>query len=206
MVFARQHPAAIDAGVFHNDVIATSHLDTLLVHERAWVDQERVLAELAEKFQAVCGQPLQTHVVAEADLSLDDAVASYVFNAQMVDGPDGGRTLLVPEACEDHDQVKAVLDLWQQAGALDGYELVSLAQSMDNGGGPACLRLRVVMTEAERAAVAEGVWLTEGRAEALRDWARTHLRERLTLDDLADPVLVAESEAAVMAAKACLGL
>ena len=39
-------PTAIDAGVFHNDVIAVGHGTALLCHEQAWLDQDAVLAEL----------------------------------------------------------------------------------------------------------------------------------------------------------------
>ncbi|MEO8347225.1 MAG: N-succinylarginine dihydrolase, partial [Betaproteobacteria bacterium] len=72
-----------------------------------------------------------------------------------------------------------------------------LKQSMKNGGGPACLRLRVALTAAERAAVQANVFLNEELAQALDAWIRANYRDRLAPADLADPLLLEESRRAL---------
>jgi succinylarginine dihydrolase len=67
---------------------------------------------------------------------------------------------------------------------------------MNNGGGPACLRLRIVLTEAELAAAAPGVFMTDALYVTLVEWVKRHYRDRLAPDDLADPELHSESRAA----------
>lgn len=48
-VFAQQDPAAIDRGVFHNDVIAVSNRHVLFHHQHAFLNQQAVLDQLREK-------------------------------------------------------------------------------------------------------------------------------------------------------------
>ncbi len=72
-----------------------------------------------------------------------------------------------------------------------------LKQSMKNGGGPACLRLRVALTDAERAAVRANVFLDDSLAASLEQWIREHYRDRLAPSDLADPLLLDESRRAL---------
>ena len=76
---------------------------------------------------------------------------------------------------------------------FDRVEFVDLRESMDNGGGPACLRLRVVLTPDELASVASGVFLTDELVTQLENWIDRHYRESLTAADLADPDLMKES-------------
>ncbi len=56
---------------------------------------------------------------------------------------------------------------------------------MANGGGPACLRLRVVLTEEERRAVNPAVMMNDTLFNALNDWVDRYYRDRLTAADLA---------------------
>ena len=72
-----------------------------------------------------------------------------------------------------------------------------LRESMRNGGGPACLRLRVELTAAERAAIAANVFLDDALAQALDAWIHRHYRDRLSPADLADPALLDESRRAL---------
>jgi succinylarginine dihydrolase len=77
---------------------------------------------------------------------------------------------------------------------------------MQNGGGPACLRLRVVLTDAERSAVNVGSWMTPERHAQLADWVRQHYRDRLEFAELADPQLLNESRTALDRLTQLLGL
>ena len=77
---------------------------------------------------------------------------------------------------------------------------------MRNGGGPACLRLRVVLTERELSAMHQGVLLTDQLSERLVKWVHTHYRDRLAPDDLKDPNLLRESREALNDLTGILGL
>ncbi len=190
-VFAQQHPDAIDAGVFHNDVIAVGNGPVLLYHEMAFLDEEGTLDELRTKMAS----PLIPVRVPLEAVSMEDAVASYLFNSQLLSNPDGTMTLVVPGECQEREAVWRTIQDYLLAGNNPISEVVvkDVKQSMRNGGGPACLRLRVVLTEAERAALSGRVLLTNALYTDLTAWVERHYRVRLAPDDLADPQLAEES-------------
>ena len=193
-VFAQQNPVAIDAGVFHNDVIAVGHRATLLCHEQAWAQQDSVLAEL----RACVGDSFAPIVVPADRVSLDDAVGSYLFNSQLLPHPDGRLLLVAPADCRENARVAAYLDtLLAPGGPIAEVLAFDLKQSMHNGGGPACLRLAVDLTESERAATGARVFLDDALAFELDTWIRKHYRDRLAPEDLGDPALVDESRRAL---------
>ncbi|ATJ81477.1 N-succinylarginine dihydrolase [Halomonas beimenensis] len=190
-VFAQQHPDAIDAGVFHNDVIAVGNGPVLLYHEMAFRDEQGTLDAL----RARMATPLiPVRVPAEA-VSLDDAVASYLFNSQLLSNPDGTMTLVVPGECQEREAVWRCLQDHLLAGNNPIAEVVvkDVKQSMRNGGGPACLRLRVALSGEERAAVAGRVLLDDALHGELVAWVERHYRDRLAPADLADPQLAHET-------------
>lgn len=194
-VFAQQHPDAIDAGVFHNDVIAVGNGPMLLYHEMAFLDEEGTLDELRAKMNT----PLIPVRVPVEAVSMEDAVASYLFNSQLLSNPDGSMTLVVPSECQERETVwRTIQDLILAGNNPIGEVIVKdVKQSMRNGGGPACLRLRVVLSEAERAALTGRVLLDDGLYDDLTAWVNRHYRDRLAPDDLADPQLAEESLAAL---------
>ena len=197
VVYAQQNPAVIDQGVFHNDVIAVGNGEVLFYHEDAFLDTEQVLAELASKlarrggnFQAVC--------VPRDAVAVDDAVRSYLFNSQLLSRADGGMLLIVPEECRNNARVWNYLQqLTSDNGPIREVKVFDLKQSMQNGGGPACLRLRVALNAEELAAVNPGVILTPGLYDTLTSWVEKHYRDRLTEADLADPQLLTECRSAL---------
>ncbi|HAA43963.1 MAG: succinylarginine dihydrolase [Halomonas sp. 54_146] len=190
-VFAQQHPDAIDAGVFHNDVIAVGNGPVLLYHEMAFLDEERTLDELRAKMST----PLIPVRVPVEAVSMEDAVASYLFNSQLLSNPDGTMTLVVPSECQEREAVWRTIQDFILAGNNPIGEVIvkDVKQSMRNGGGPACLRLRVVLTDAERAALTGRVLLNDALYGDLTAWVNRHYRDRLAVDDLADPQLAEES-------------
>lgn len=190
-VFAQQHPDAIDAGVFHNDVIAVGNGPVLLYHEMAFLDERATLDELRAKLAT----PLIPVRVPLEAVSLEDAVASYLFNSQLLTDPDGSMTLVVPGECQERESVWRTIQDHLLAGNNPIAEVVvkDVKQSMRNGGGPACLRLRVVLGEAERAALSGRVLLDEALCGELTAWVERHYRDRLAPEDLADPQLVVET-------------
>lgn len=194
-LFVQQNPDVIDQGVFHNDVIAVGNRDVLFCHERAFVDTPQILARV----QAALGDvPLRALVVREEEVNVAEAVASYLFNSQLLARDDGHMLLVAPEECR---QQTAVWNYLQAQIASGGpvRELITfdLRQSMRNGGGPACLRLRVVLSEAERDAITARVWMNDTLYRDLTAWVERHYRDRLTPDDLGDAALLDEGRSAL---------
>jgi succinylarginine dihydrolase len=197
IVYAQQNPDVIDAGVFHNDVIAVGNARTLLCHELAFVDSSAVYDELRAKL-AAHHAPLDVIEVPDALVSVNDAVTSYLFNSQLLMREDGKQMLVVPQECRENERVARYLDtLVAGSGPIDEVEVFDLRESMKNGGGPACLRLRVVLTDAEREAVLPGVWIDERLFGLLDAWIDRHYRDRLAPGDLADAQLLDESRTAL---------
>jgi succinylarginine dihydrolase len=196
-VFARQAPQAIDAGAFHNDVVAVAHEQVLFHHEGAFADKAALYAEVRAKARGFA--PI--FVEAPRDrVGLDDAVSSYLFNSQLVRLPGAqALTLIAPSEVRENNKTAAyVAEMIAQPGAAIGQvEYVEVRESMRNGGGPACLRLRIVMTPEERAAAAHGFFLDDKLATALEAWITKHYREELAPDDLGDPSLVRETQTAL---------
>ncbi|KIC83868.1 N-succinylarginine dihydrolase [Pseudomonas sp. C5pp] len=197
VVYAQQNPSVIDQGVFHNDVIAVGNGEVLFYHEDAFLETDAVLGQLRAKlaskggnFQAIC--------VPRAAVTVEDAVRSYLFNSQLLSRGDGSMLLVVPEECRNNERVWAYLgQLTSQGGPVREVKVFDLKQSMQNGGGPACLRLRVALKETELAAVNQGVIMTASLYDTLLQWVDKHYRDRLGEADLADPQLLVECRTAL---------
>ena len=197
VVFAQQNPAVIDQGVFHNDVIAVGNGELLFHHQDAFLDSDGVLAQLQAKLAARGGQ-LQSICVPRAEVSVDDAVRTYLFNSQLLSRADGTMLLVVPEECRANPRVWTYLErLTAQDAGIAEVKVFDLKQSMRNGGGPACLRLRVALKADELAAVNPDVILTPALYETLNDWVERHYRDRLVEADMADPQLLIECRTAL---------
>ncbi|TMH64956.1 MAG: N-succinylarginine dihydrolase [Betaproteobacteria bacterium] len=193
VILAQQSPAAIDAGVFHNDVIAVGSGNVLFCHAHAFVGQPIVLEKLERMVSGF--MPI---VVTDAELSVSDAVATYLFNSQLIARANGTFLLVAPAECNEHTGARALLDrLVSGSSPIAEVITFNLRQSMQNGGGPACLRLRVALTPAERAAIRANVFLDAALADELEAWIRRHYRDRLAPDDLGDPALLEESRRAL---------
>jgi len=200
-LIVQQNPAAIDAGAFHNDVVAVSNERVLLCHALAFAGNA-----LAEIRQSLSWEPTII-AAAEAELSLADAVQSYVFNSQLVTLPDGAMALIAPVECRDHPRVQAFLQrVLAEDNPIRAVHYLDVRQSMFNGGGPACLRLRVVLTDEQLRAVHAGVMLDEALYAKLVASVKRHYREMLSAADLADPVLMRETAAALADLNGLLGL
>lgn len=183
-LFAQQQPAVIDAGVFHNDVICVGSGSMLLVHEHAFVRTTGVLSAL----QSRLGDAFTPLIVTDDMLSVEDAVATYLFNSQLLATEDGW-VLIAPHEAAANPASRAVLDTWVADGSpITGVHVLNLRESMQNGGGPACLRLRVPLSNHELAAVQAGIRFDDTLEATLRDWVGRWYPEELREDDLADPI------------------
>ena len=192
-IFAQQNPAVIDQGVFHNDVIAVSNQQVLFCHQRAFLDQAGLFARLREKL------PTFTPIVVPEDrVSVADAVATYLFNSQLLSKANGKMLLVLPEEARRHSGVWQYLnELISAENIIDELRVFDLRESMGNGGGPACLRLRVVLNTAQLAAVNPAVMMNDSLFVTLNEWVDRHYRDNLTQHDLGDPQLLTEGREAL---------
>ena len=197
--FLQQHPTAIAAGVFHNDVISVGNQNVLLCQELSFVDQTNQLQKIRDRFHTKFQQPLHVIEFSAAELPLSSVVSSYFFNSQLVTRPDGKMTIVSPVECQETKSAQQCIDrLIQEDNPVDQVQFMDLRQSMNNGGGPACLRLRVALTEAEIGAVHPGIIFTDKLYDQLVDWVKRHYRYRLSSTDLCDPKLAEEVERALV--------
>lgn len=193
LMFAQQNPLVIDQGVFHNDVIAVSNRQVLFCHEQAFVHQAELLQALRERVPGFMPIEVPTQAV-----SVQDAVATYLFNSQLLSRDDGSMMLVLPQESQDHPGVWRYLSgLVAEDNPVSELRVFDLRESMANGGGPACLRLRVVLTTEEQRAVNPSVMMNETLFNTLNDWVDRYYRDRLTQADLVDPQLLREGREAL---------
>ncbi len=203
-VFLQQHPAAISAGVFHNDVIATSHRNFLIYHQYAFVEDEAIFDALEVRFRHTAGCLLLRVRVTEQELPLHDAVRSYFFNSQIVTPGSSYRdrnpprmVLVCPAQCQEIESARRLIQrlIADPDNPLDAVHFVGLEQSMANGGGPACLRLRVPVTDEQVACLPERFRFSSRLHDQLTHSIETHYRETLELKDFLDCEFVDELRA-----------
>ena len=188
-LFAAQSEEAIAAGAFHNDVVAVANGPILFAHEKAFTDRAALLEPLE---RLVPGFELVE--VADADVPLADAISSYLFNAQLVSPPGGETTLIVPAEARETPSVWRWIERHLAGnGPIRQVEVVDVRQSMANGGGPACLRLRVV---ADPATVDPRFMVDEARLDRLAEVVERQWPAEIANADLLGPALIGDIEAA----------
>ena len=198
VILARQSSAAIAAGAFHNDVVAVANGPVLFAHEQAFADAAALYAELRARLA------VEIIEVPASAVSLADAISSYLFNAQLVDLPDGGMALILPGEARDNPRVWGWLEqLLATNGPIRALHPVALRQSMANGGGPACLRLRVV---ADPATVDPRFMVDSARLDLIGEVVERHWPLRIAPADMALPELAHAIRAARRALLAALDL
>ena len=194
-IFIQQNPNVIDLGVFHNDVIAVGNKNLLLFHEKAYIDNDLLKKSITQKFS---GNILHLIEVTNDQVSIKDAIDTYLFNSQIISLNDKDMAILVPSQCRKNRKVSNYLEhLIESNNPINQVEFFDLNESMKNGGGPACLRLRVALTESELKATNPKCLLTEQLYLELISWVNQHYRDRLSANDLRDPQLLIESRTAL---------
>ena len=190
-LFVEQNPAAIAAGAFHNDVVAVANERVLFTHELAFADPEDTYAAIRAALPEA-----EVVVVPAAAISLADAIKSYLFNAQLLTLPSGEMALVIPLEAWEHPRVRPWLDgMLATNGPIRRVLPVDVRQSMANGGGPACLRLRVV---ADPATVDPRFLLDESKAARIEAVIAQHWPEHISpaelgSADLAEQVISARA-------------
>jgi succinylarginine dihydrolase len=198
-VFGQQDPRCIDTGAFHNDVVSVGNQNVFFYHEHAFLNPMALMKSLREELKAVCETEFMPVMVPNSEVPLIDSVKSYLFNSQLITVKPGHMVLVAPGECEETPSVAKYLKalLSESRTPIKEVRYFDLRQSMRNGGGPACLRLRVVLNEAELRATNPHVLLSAKNFPVLKAWVEKHYRDRLLPDDLADPNLLKESRQAL---------
>ena len=188
-IFAAQSEDAIAAGAFHNDVVAVANGPVLFAHEKAFADRDALIEELTAKVPG-----FELVEVRDAEVPLGDAIRSYLFNAQLVTPPDGAMTLVAPTECRDTPSVAGWIERHLASnGAIRRVEFVDVRQSMANGGGPACLRLRVVC---DPGTVDPRFLVDEAKLDRLAAVISTAWPEEIAIADIQKASLIRDVEAA----------
>ncbi|MGZ2410866.1 succinylarginine dihydrolase [Sphingomonas sp. F9_3S_D5_B_2] len=188
-IFVEQSEEAIAAGAFHNDVVAVANERVLFAHEKAFAEREALVARCAELVPG-----FEYVEVSDAEVPLADAIRSYLFNAQLVSPPDGAMTLVVPGECREAPTVWRWLERHVEGnGPIRRVEVVDVRQSMANGGGPACLRLRVV---ADPATVDPRFMVDATKLDRISEVVAASWPEQIHTDDLQNAALISDVERA----------
>jgi succinylarginine dihydrolase len=192
--FPQQDPAGIDEGAFHTDVLAVGNERFFMLHELAFLDRDALIADL----RRTLGDELCVVEAKASELPPSSAIRAYPFNSQVLTRDDGTMCIIAPEDSREDPHARAFLEKVLAAnGPVKDVFYRDVRQSMNNGGGPACLRLRVPLEESEVAAIGANVLLDDNLHDALCVWVDTHYREKLAPGDLADPKLARETMAAL---------
>lgn len=198
VVYMQQNPDVIDQGVFHNDVISVGNQNVLFYHEQAFLNTQQGFDEIRRKFSNKSDKEFHFIKVDNAQVSVEQAVKTYLFNTQLVDIGNGKMAIIAPMECKENRSVSNYLDeLVTLNTPIQKVHYFDVKQSMRNGGGPACLRLRVALKEHELAATNPNVLMSEQLFSTLNTWVDKHYRDVLSEDDLRDPNLVIESRTAL---------
>ncbi len=200
VVHLRQSREALEAGAFHNDVVSVGAGDTLLLHAHAYADGPPALEAIRRAADGLFA--LQVVSIGGDELPLTDAIQSYLFNSQLLQIPgETGLLLLAPAEAEENTRARAVCARLEaegrQGGPITRVEFIDVRQSMRNGGGPACLRLRVVLTPEQQTAANPAMLLNDELYGALTAWVERHYRDDLAPADMRDPNLIRESQEAL---------
>jgi succinylarginine dihydrolase len=202
-LFPQQSPAGIDGGAFHTDVLAVGNDGFLMLHEEAFVAVEPLLTTLRNRL----GAQFRWVMASARELPVSEAVLGYPFNSQVLTLPDGTMCVLAPIESRQRPRPRAFLErVVAEENPVSQVHYLDVRQSMNNGGGPACLRQRIRLNEEERAAVKARVFLDAALGADLEAWIRKHYRDRLAVRDLADPALARESMTALDELTQILGL
>jgi succinylarginine dihydrolase len=192
--FPQQHPDGVDAGAFHTDVVAVGNGCFFMLHELAFADEPRLVEDLRRRL----GEELFVVRATSAELPLESAVGAYPFNSQCLTLPGGAMAIVAPEDSREDEYARGFLErVVASGGPVKAVHYIDVRQSMHNGGGPACLRLRVPLEDAEVQALSANVLLDDALHGALSSWIDRHYRDRLVPQDLSDPALARESFAAL---------
>jgi len=193
-LYLRQSAKAIDAGAFHNDVVCVTNGTVMFYHKDAFED----VSAMQEAVKAKAGSLGFEPEFLMADIPIQDAISSYLFNSQLLTLPNGKMGLILPKNAEDTPSSKNFIDHCIAGNnPIAEAHYLDLKQSMQNGGGPACLRLRVQLKDDELAQVHAPMIMNQTQIQKIENWVKKHYRDAIAREDLGDPSLMMECRTAL---------
>ncbi len=206
-LFVQQSEEAINAGAFHNDVVCVGTQNCLFYHEKAFKHAIHVIEQIKRASDCLF-EPCFIEVP-DSEVSLQDAVQSYLFNSQLLLNPasENEYQLIAPIEVQKNEHTHRFCQkLISGNTPIKQVHYVNVRQSMCNGGGPACLRLRVVLSQTALKACNQNMLIDHTLYHALKAWIETHYRDTLSPDELSDPLLIDETRMALDELTHILGL
>jgi succinylarginine dihydrolase len=174
----KQSKEAISRGIFHNDIISMNSHDLLVFHQQAYENHESLIEKLTAL--GICCVEIKAE-----EFSLEHALKTYFFNSEFIKGKDGSQVLVMSEKCQHDAKVHAQLERIQTAYNKEIKTIyVDLDDSLKNGGGPACLRLRVQLNQEQFSAIPSKFLLTQNKLNALQEVVTRFYRESLSYEDV----------------------
>ena len=205
-LFHKQSKTAINAGAFHNDVVCVANENVLFYHERAFEYPYALEVDISDRAKEIGFSP-KFIMAPEKEVPLEDAISSYLFNSQIVTLSPGNMALILPSQVQETRSTRVFVDsVLEGKNPISEAHYLDLRQSMANGGGPACLRLRVVLSENQLAAIHPNIVMSDAKLDVIEDWVRTYYRDQLSGEDLSDPGFLNEMREALDALTQILDL
>jgi succinylarginine dihydrolase len=202
-----QNPEAIDAGAFHNDVVCVANQQVFLCHEKAFENQEELINNITRKYQLLNNKKACIITIKNNILPIKDAVSSYLFNSQLLTKADMSMMLFAPLESQNNPHAqKAMSEIIQKDNPINEVVYFDLSESMANGGGPACLRLRVPLTTEELNSLRPSIFMNENTYEKLAEIINKYYINNLTIEHLLDTKFLQYSQEALDQISQVLGL
>jgi succinylarginine dihydrolase len=188
--FLQQNHQAVEEGSFHNDIVSLSNENVFIAHEKAFQNKDdlnemlNTLESKIENFQYI--------EISNSEIPLKDIINSYLLNSQLITNGDGEMQLILPEEVKGYENCMSWLDKLKQISDVKLFDFVDIRQSMMNGGGPACLRLKVILNDKELDSLNQNFLMNNERLESIKSLIEKEYRDVLYPDDLKDPNLLDE--------------
>ena len=189
--FLQQNHQAIEEGSFHNDIVSLSNENVLIAHEKAFQNKDdlnkmlNILESKIDNFQYI--------EISSSEIPLKDIINSYLLNSQLITNGDNEMQLILREEVKGYENCISWLDKLKQISDVKLFDFVDIRQSMMNGGGPACLRLKVILNDEELESLNQKFLMNSERLESIKLLIEREYRDVLYPDDLKDPNLLDES-------------
>ena len=189
--FLQQKHQAIEEGSFHNDIVSLSNKNVFIAHEDAFQNRDdlkkmlNILESKIDNFQYI--------EISNSEIPLKDIISSYLLNSQLITNVDNEMQLILPDEVKEYDNCLSWLDKLKQISDVKLFDYVDIRQSMMNGGGPACLRLKVILNDEELESLNQNFLMNNERLESIKLLIEKEYRDVLYPDDLKDPSLLDES-------------
>ena len=189
--FLQQKHQAIEEGSFHNDIVSLSNKNVFIAHEDAFQNRDdlkkmlNILESKIDNFQYI--------EISNSEIPLKDVISSYLLNSQLITNVDNEMQLILPDEVKEYDNCLSWLDKLKQISDVKLFDYVDIRQSMMNGGGPACLRLKVILNDEELGSLNQNFLMNNERLESIKSLIKREYRDVLYPDDLKDPNLLDES-------------